>query len=29
MLRRFARWTCSICGHINPAITSTCRICGG
>lgn len=23
-----ARWTCPGCGHINPDITSTCRMCG-
>jgi hypothetical protein len=28
LINRIARWTCSICGHINPEITSNCRMCG-
>jgi predicted ATP-dependent serine protease len=26
--RRIARWTCGNCGHINPNMTGTCRMCG-
>jgi hypothetical protein len=28
IVRRALRWTCPDCGHINPNITSTCRMCG-
>jgi hypothetical protein len=28
IVNRIIKWTCSVCGHINPSITGTCRLCG-